>query len=426
MELPNPNFKPEWLKELQLKSWEPEILLSGIVLYGMFQVPEALDRFLFYFSSQIYNDFNAMNLLVAMLKVGVYWLIVGLVLHLICRGLWIGVVGLSYSFPKGVNPEKLKFRPRYMKKVEAVPSLDVIILRLEKVSSFLYSVSFFLFMSLVGTYIFLTVLVIIPFLLILPNVDVSNQEMVENLNNYSNGILYLGLLGVFDFLTLGYFRRFKVFAVVFWPFYTLFSYLSLARYYRHTYFTIITNLNNWWLFGFLLVYIFLSYIGIASIQNGTPGGFFSRIEVWSDVNGDLAFEGFYQDRFESQPSLMAQIPSDIIDKNVLRVFLPSRIDLQDSLKKFMDYDSIVMITDESFDEGQYLLKQLSGFYRLSIADSLFNTKMYFQNVSATSQRGYFTYLNISYLEEGLHELKVEGPEKMFEQPFAIVPFYKVE
>ncbi len=32
------NENPDWLDELQKKSWEPEILLSGIVLYGMFKM----------------------------------------------------------------------------------------------------------------------------------------------------------------------------------------------------------------------------------------------------------------------------------------------------------------------------------------------------------------------------------------------------
>lgn len=39
----------EWLIDLQQRSREPEILLSGIVLYGLLQIPEKPDRSLLLF-----------------------------------------------------------------------------------------------------------------------------------------------------------------------------------------------------------------------------------------------------------------------------------------------------------------------------------------------------------------------------------------
>ena len=428
MDAPNSNLKPVWLKELQRRSWEPEILLSGIVLYGMFQVPGALDRFLFFFSNEIYNDINAMDTLVALLKVGVYWLIVGLILHLICRGLWIGMVGLSYSFPKGIKPGKLKFQPQYLAKVEAVPPLESIILKLEHLCSIIYSISFLLFMSLMGTYLFATVLIVLPMVIVALSVSVGfmvpSESLANTMNMYAQSVLLFGCLGVVDFLTMGYFRRFELFAKIYWPFYRLFCYLSLARYYRPTYFTLVTNLNRWGLFSFLLLFAFVSILSISSIQQGTPEEYFSRIEIWSDHHGTSAFEGYYQDKPSKIPSTQAQIPSDIIRGDVLRVFIPASISLQDSLKKFTKYDSIRAIEDESFETEEFYLDKIREFYNLTIADSTFKTKMYFQNVAATNQKGYLTYLNIGHLEAGLYDLKVEGPRGMYPEPFAMVPFYK--
>ena len=73
-----------------------------------------------------------------------------------------------------------------------------------------------------------------------------------------------------------------------------------------------------------------------------------------------------------------------------------------------------------------MLEKIGEFYRLTVADSTFKAKMYFQYVAATHQKGYITYLNIGHLEEGLYELTVDGPEGMYSGPFAIVPFYKLE
>jgi hypothetical protein len=99
---PDKPFKkkaPKWLRELQLRSWEPEILLSGIVLYGMFQVPDLLDQAYFFFRTNIFDAGDVENL-IALLKVATYWLIFGLILHLISRGIWVGMIGLSFTFPK--------------------------------------------------------------------------------------------------------------------------------------------------------------------------------------------------------------------------------------------------------------------------------------------------------------------------------------
>ncbi|MEM9326878.1 MAG: hypothetical protein AAGA85_14525 [Bacteroidota bacterium] len=422
-----PDITPDWLRSLQQRSWEPEILLSGIVIYGMFQVPKVLDRFLFYFQSNIDNVTNGVDILVAILKMGVYWLIIGLILHLICRGLWIGLVGLSYSFPRGIRPDRLRYQQKYQNRVLRIPDFQSIVMRLEHICSTVFSVSFLLFMSLLGVYLYFLLLFYAPLLVLflIDNSVIYGENAQKNMGIYLYVLLGVGAVGVLDFLTLGYFRRFKWYAFGFWPLYKVFSHVTLARYFRPTYYALVTNLNRWWIFGFLIFFSFTSFFGITSFQGSTPGDFFSRIYLWSDRQGEEAYEGHYQDK-EAVPSVQVQIPSDIIRDDVLRVFIPARIQYQDSLDKFMNYDSVLNITDESFDRGKYMLQQIASFYRLTLADSTFQTQMYFQNNRRTDQRGYLTFLNIGYLPEGLYELEVSGPEHMYEDRFAVVPFYKLK
>lgn len=365
-------------------------------------------------------------MLISLLKLGTYWLIIGLILHLICRGLWIGAVGLNSAFPKGIRVEKLNYQSKFLFKVDAIPPFEKIILRLEKVCSMLFSISFLLFMSLLGTYTFIIVLSGLPMLIIVLFVDLTrlNETLVNAFNIYSTIISIIGIMGVIDFLTLGYFRKFKIVAKLYWPLYQVFSRLTLARYCRPTYYTIITNFNRWGVFIFLLIFCFISFIGVFSIQNNRPENFFSMVDIWSEENHDFMFDGNYQDKESPTPSRNMQIPSDVIEGNVLKVFIPAKLRIQDSLKKIMKYDSIDTITNESFNKGQYFLKNISEFYKLTIADSTFETKMYFSNATSTQQKGYITYINIKYLNDGLYELKLEGSENMYEEPFSIIPFYK--
>ena len=172
-----------------------------------------------------------MDLLVAMLKMGIYWLIIGLILHLVCRGLWIGLVGLSYAFPEGIKTEKLNYQPKYLQKVQAVPPFEVIILRLERICSNIYSISFLLFMCLLGAYIFFMVTVITPMLVIVYRVDnLANDRALQlAVHTYAYGFLIFSGIGLVDFLSMGYLRRFPFFAKIFWPIYRVFSFLTLSR-----------------------------------------------------------------------------------------------------------------------------------------------------------------------------------------------------
>ena len=120
---------PAWLIETQNKSWEPEILISGITL-----------TFLFILTNRIYNFF-------AMLiqdhgvwtSIGRNSLIISIILltgfkvifitHLILRGAWTGLVGLSYVFPKGVNMNNVL---KSQKNIE-YKRPDTLVIQLEKV-----------------------------------------------------------------------------------------------------------------------------------------------------------------------------------------------------------------------------------------------------------------------------------------------------
>ncbi|MEL7148816.1 MAG: hypothetical protein AAFO69_20750, partial [Bacteroidota bacterium] len=307
-----------------------------------------------------------------------------------------------------------------------IPPFETIILKLERLCSIIYSVAFLLFMSLLGTYVYLMVLVVIPMAIVIFLFDAKDQNTLSMLNTYSNIAMLFGLLGVTDFLSMGYFRRFKLIAIIYWPFYKFFNALTLARYYRPTYFAMVTNFNRWWLFAFLGVFVVLSSVGITSFQLNSPNIFFSRIDIWSSDRGVFAYEGFYQDHQSARPSTNLQISSEVVKDDVMKVFIPLRVGMEDSLKRFIAYDSIDTISSSSFNRGQYFLDKLGEFYRLSIGDSTFSTKGYFQSAPATRQKGYITYLNVGYLEEGFYELRLEGPSGMFSNPFAVVPFYKLD
>jgi hypothetical protein len=67
---------------------------------------------------------------------------VGLIFHLILRGIWTGFVGLSYVFPEGVNKQNMPVQRRNID----IHKPEIFVIKLEKICSLLFS---FIFSSII-------------------------------------------------------------------------------------------------------------------------------------------------------------------------------------------------------------------------------------------------------------------------------------
>lgn len=416
---------PKWLKELQQRSWEPEILLSGIVLYGMFKVPELLDEFLAFFKLNIFGNSQDIDNLVALFKMGIYWLIGGLILHLICRGIWIGMVGLSYTFPKGIRQDKLAYTGDFQKKTANIPTYEKIVTRLEKISSSLFSVSFMLFMSLIGGYFFFLILIFIPFTITYISYDIAFESVFfDFFQVYVITLVGIGLVALLDFVSLGYLRRFKWFSKIYWPFHKVISVLTLSRFYRPIYYGLVTNYNKWALFIFLFAFSIVSILGAGNIANNSrPGDSFSRISLWNSAFGYNVYPGYYDNQNQDKPSTQAQIPSDIIDGNVLKIFVVSNILYEDKMLEYTSMDSLRMLYSDTATAALQLMI-VNNYLHIIIDDVPVEIDRWYHHFKAsTNQRGYLAYVTISDLVEGMHHLKVQGPTSKY-YTIADIPFYR--
>ena len=417
---------PKWLKELQLKSWEPEILLSGIVLYGMFNMPDLLNRGLIYFSSNVYGQTTDIENLVAVLKLATYWLIAGLVLHLISRGIWVGMVGLSYTFPNGIRADKLNYKGKFKEKIKNIPRFEKIIMNLEKICSSLFSVSFMMFMMMIGAYLYLFIRALIPFFIILGLTNDWNSLPMQIFQYYTLLVVLTGIVGIIDFVTLGYFRRFKWIAKIYWPLHRFISIFTLSRYYRGIYYGLVSNINKWYLFVGVFIFTAFNLVIFDNVNTTHYQGIsFSRISLWHSVGGYSAFNGYYDDQNEDVYSVRASIPSDIIDENTLRLFIVANINLEDSIIAYTDYKEAPEAID-SLEGANRSLAMVKSFYHIYLNDSLLSGyPMKFHYKAHTRQMGYLVYLDITEMASGLHELKIAGPPEMYNEGyFAEIPFYR--
>lgn len=129
---------PSWLKRVQDNSWEPEILISGLTIAFIFIMNNYIHNF-FAFLVQDFDATISANLFFMLFTVSINIVKVVLILHLVLRGLWTGLIGLSYVYPDGVKNEKL---PAIMRNVIFEKPAELI-LKTENICSLLFSYIFF-------------------------------------------------------------------------------------------------------------------------------------------------------------------------------------------------------------------------------------------------------------------------------------------
>ncbi|MFT6810745.1 MAG: hypothetical protein ACJA01_003990 [Saprospiraceae bacterium] len=91
------NFFSEWLEQLQQESWQLELLISGLALFGIWESRGSLQKLEYYFDVNVISEYSAyVGILMLVLWSGWAIFLINLLIHIIVRGLWIGAIGLRY------------------------------------------------------------------------------------------------------------------------------------------------------------------------------------------------------------------------------------------------------------------------------------------------------------------------------------------
>ena len=264
----NDKHSPErgnWLQRLQEGSWEPEILISGIVLYGLFQIPplvDQLDFFMEHYGGRIFSGGTTNENAASLLQVSTAWLILGFISHLLFRSVWAAFVGLSYVYQDGPRPDKLKYPSIYRKKMERYQNFQPQIIKLEKICSTLFAISFLLFMNIVG--------LVFLFLVISGFVALWFYFFPEA-NDFSTfNAVIVPLLGLYllDYITLGWLKRIPYFNRLYYPVYRILGILTLAPLYRSIYYTLVNHHKGWKVS--LGIFLFVAITALVTVNANSP------------------------------------------------------------------------------------------------------------------------------------------------------------
>lgn len=415
--------KRSWLERVQEQSWEPEILISGIVLFALFQIPPYIKQgadYLNTYSTTIFSNGYVDEVLAAILLSANYWLILGFTTHLISRSIWVAFVGLSYVYDDGIRLENLKYGDKYKQIIERSGNYRERIVKLEKFCSGIFAISFLLFMCVMGVSFFL---------LIVGGIIAVLFEIWPEFPNYSFLIdrVLFSIIGIYliDFMSLGLFKRIPILNKIYYPFYKVMSVLTLSPLYRSIYYGIVSNHKRWKVALGMFLFVLITLVMAVSIKENK--NIFSTIELVVRDGDDFIFPGNYKNLAGDGPSKYFILESDVIEKNVVKVLLVNGgQEQQESIMKSCDYEALSK--NENLDLDSLKLVCLENFYKLELDGEEIHPHYFYYEDKSIGREGLMAYVDLSLLPRGIHQftlyLKFQIDGTVSERMRADVEFFK--
>ena len=415
----DPSFK-SWLDKLQQESWQLELIISGFAIYGLLQAYEPAQVEM---NRAFYNQefFNMIIFGIGFIACSV--LLINLIFHVLLRGIWIGALGLRYV-SGDIDFDKLNYHKRFDKFLRnRIVSFDRFIAQLELYCSVIFSICFLIIFYFIGIVMILLCLVGTATFLISPE---ENEGVIQGIGI---AIVLFLLFGSFvlllDFLTLGWIKKKKYLAIVYYPIYRVFSILMLSFLYRPMVYNFLDDR-----FGkrmlWSLVPVYASIIFLATLDNRESN--FINIERTSGPSfaDQRNYESMLTDR--TVFARIATIPSKVISDPFLKVFVVHTENVENYLIRWNEglepdedlrgLKSGINFSGKTLNPFQTIRKRdslrrefvntFNNTYRLRIDTIVVPA----QFVATTNQRrklGFETYVDLDSISEGKHVLYIERP-----------------
>lgn len=416
----NKNMLKKLLDRLQEDSWQLELLVSGFTIFGLFYalkpVGDALDK-------AAYNQDILRNFYLIVYG-AILILILNLIIHVVLRSLWIGALGLRY-ISGDVDIDKLNYGKHFTKYLKKkVGSFDDYIEKLEKLCSVIFAISFLLIFYVAAVFILQYSINFLAFI----NSDASILLSII-LQTIGTLLLIGAVLTFIDYLTQGLLKKNKWVAKLYFPFYWVFSFLTLSFLYRPLYYNLIDNK-----FGrrisFMLLPFYFSVLLIFNIYK-EQSGFIIHNSLAS--NNIRAICSNYEDLVEKNDLFIntLTIQSKVITDPYIKVKIPLTRYIENNLMKFNESlrscqdthrykfnGDLFGFTIESTFKGNTdslhleFLKTFQNVYRIKIDSVPYNSDFViaYEQVGKNLKIGFETYIGTGDLEEGKHVLVYYRPK----------------
>lgn len=418
----------DWLNKLERESWQLELLVSAFTIFLLIQAILSFEGFITELEYQ-YNlrsgQYSMLYLFIGLLFKSLEALTFCLITHLMLRGFWIGTIGLR-SVQSKINFSDLNYNDFFTEKLKSrVISLDQLVIKLDEICSVIFAFAFLVISILLAFGMYLIFFGLIA--VILNFISDVTPDWFDSVIQIAAIIIFpiillTGMIYMLDYFTLGFFKKIKWMARVYYPFYRLYNLITLSVLSRSIYYYMISKFSKkrirliYGLAGFILFFTLIFK--------------FDQHQYFPEKLNELTVSAnFYDDQRPSDDYVeRASISTDFVDKPYFKVFL--RYDAFDNARisefceaftplkedglnwrfKSKFKDGNLNIGNQRFDDEDIdqLLSCLSAIYQLSVNDSVYKDLQYrFYTHPSKMQKGIITTIPTTDFLKGENLLKVE-------------------
>ncbi len=431
----SPQKLPKWLAEQQFHSWQIEILIASGLVYFLSQVPDYLRQF---FTSQAQASGGSVEETI-LLSGGISFsqaLLMGFVVNLILRAIWLAYLGINFSFPKGINYQQLGYDDFFNLRNEERKSLVDRILTIEKLCSLSYSVT-----------IIMTLVTLGAFWMLLLTLWTSElfTDWLYNISMRGGVALFLFwfvvMLGGFDYL---FFRLLPGAARWYYPIHRILNIIALRFLYNRELTTLISHTTRWKVHLTFLMYIttafFLTFNEIGKYTDIDPLFKFD----WGDSRGYARMttrQTIDSDEYCNRIKKGQYISSVCVDDEIIKSHhLPLFVVYRKWMDKGLDYffekngvlterDTILSSIDMLNTNDSLVQVSFDEFFEVEISKRIFkNLKWYYHRHPTTQELGFRTHVPLDSIPQGIQEMELfyywPRADTLSRSMYRFVPFVK--
>ena len=431
-----------WVDNLQLESWQLELLITG---FSIFLLASGLDEYEAFKTSVKFdklmpsNDYTVVFtgagiFILNTIPYAIRFFLISLLLHLLLRGFWIGIVGLS-SVSNQIDFDKLKLKGPFRKHLpQRVRTLDDLIFFVDQISSVVFAYTYLLVFSM------LSVVLVSSFLfafLGLSNVimNVVSNTTVMTLLIFTVFIVALLLvvaaaLFFLDSILFSAFKKSRWFSILFYPIYRFYTVISLSFIYRSIYYHLITNFRKKHIImvsSVLLIVVLIS----GQLSSWDRYIFYPNPDM---DNGFILKSSHYDDERTEGHIYTASIPSKVAKESflplfvryspeqnaILRFFCPEGEKLSEGIsfgeglkagvKSQQDTTrtiaELMLETNATDEDVQSTLNCINSTYEIMIDSVSIPVDLIFTKHKNKGEKGFLQMLDVGALERGKHLIQI--------------------
>lgn len=407
---------PEYIEEQANHSWQMELFISLGMIFTLARIPSIISKE--YQETYINVEVDSLTILIFFGSISLARiLLIGFSANLIFRAIWLGILGIYYVYPKGINYENLKFSDFYRSKYN--PKLSTLdkVHKLERYSSLSFSIGILNGIQCLGILLMMGICFYI-------NIRLFDSNILNSpLGGYALlFVLVLFSIGIFDKLVFGYFKNVKWLNRVYYPIHKFLSIITLDWLIQNEKLTMASNSGRIKTGLLSFVYIFIAFVVTAHDLG------------MADTLGMRNFSGLDSREFMDIRGLHLYVQNDeyddlLGDDGIVNfASIPSEKIFDDYLSIFVTYDKFFDRNFENRSAINQLVKESGEIktienYKLnsnkmksiidqSIYVALNNVEYdslnwYIRDHAITKQRGFEATLDIRDLQTGRHELLIK-------------------